>query len=497
MKKNKKVLFEIILFIIFAIFISSIILNKPIGDMDEIWNYNFASNISKGLVPYKDFNMVQTPLLAIVTGIILKIFSNSLIVTRILAILLSTSILFLSYKICDKLKINKSINLLAVAGLLILLSKSFSLDYNFFALFLTLIIIYLELKLDMKKKSSNLVIGIIAGLTLLTKQTIGAFVCLSVFTYKLIFEIYKYKTKKEKIDVKSLVYRVVGGIAPVAIFVIYLAVSGALNDFVDYAILGIQTFSNKIRYINLLGNKELIIRILAIYVPISFVAMAIYSIKKRDKNLFIILLLSLSMFVVAFPISDTIHFLIGIVPSLIGSIYLLNRILKKIYTEKLIILKIFVKAFSYLILLYFLFMGIYNEYLSLKQNKYYSQLKHFEYIPTTKEYDNSIKIMDEYIKNSGKKVYILNFDAAIYMIPIDIYNKNYDMLLKGNLGIKGEDEIIANIENTDDSVFLVLNKNYLKNWQHPNSITDFVEKNLKHLGSINNYEIYSKKGELK
>ena len=29
---------------------------------DEIWNYGFSNNIYKGLVVYKDFNMVITPL---------------------------------------------------------------------------------------------------------------------------------------------------------------------------------------------------------------------------------------------------------------------------------------------------------------------------------------------------------------------------------------------------------------------------------------------------
>ena len=48
--------------------------------------------------------------------------------------------------------------------------------------------------------------------------------------------------------------------------------------------------------------------------------------------------------------------------------------------------------------------------------------------------------IDIYFQNNieqekeNKKVYILDAEAAIYMIPINNYNKDYDMFLKGNIG---------------------------------------------------------------
>ena len=109
MKKRIK---EIILFIILAILVSSKIFTKYIGDLDEIWNYNFANCISKGLVPYRDFNIVQTPLLAIISGFILSLTVNELLVMRVLAVILCTSIFFTLYKINESLKININLNLL-------------------------------------------------------------------------------------------------------------------------------------------------------------------------------------------------------------------------------------------------------------------------------------------------------------------------------------------------------------------------------------------------
>ena len=64
MKKEKT--HNLLLFILIFLAILSIVLIKPLNNLDEIWNYNFARNIANGLVPYKEFNMLQMPLLPII-----------------------------------------------------------------------------------------------------------------------------------------------------------------------------------------------------------------------------------------------------------------------------------------------------------------------------------------------------------------------------------------------------------------------------------------------
>ena len=62
MKEAKKNILNIskyiILFIIFFIFF----LFFSTGDADVIWNYGFSHAIRIGEIPYKDFNMIITPL---------------------------------------------------------------------------------------------------------------------------------------------------------------------------------------------------------------------------------------------------------------------------------------------------------------------------------------------------------------------------------------------------------------------------------------------------
>ena len=49
---------------------------------DEIWNYGFAYNIATGLIPYKDFNMIVTPLFPMISAIFMKIFGINIIIRK-------------------------------------------------------------------------------------------------------------------------------------------------------------------------------------------------------------------------------------------------------------------------------------------------------------------------------------------------------------------------------------------------------------------------------
>ena len=77
MKNNKNYILELIL-----IFIVTILFNLFINGLtnDEVWNYGFAYNFSNGLIPYKDFNMIITPLFPL----IMSIFGRNIVVYHIL-----------------------------------------------------------------------------------------------------------------------------------------------------------------------------------------------------------------------------------------------------------------------------------------------------------------------------------------------------------------------------------------------------------------------------
>ena len=442
-----------LIILILLISVSSVILPIPLNNLDEIWNYNFARCIKNGLLPYKDFNMVQTPLLPIINGIFLKLTFDELIVMRILAVILTTLILFTIYKIFEILDINSYIINISVITIFILLYKFLCIDYNYSVLLITLITICFEIKnkkdrIIESNHKKDFILGILVGTSILFKQTTGLALLLIFIFYKILL----VKNKKDfKIVFKTIIYRLLGVLIPIILLVLYLTINNIWKDFLDYTVYSLKTFSNKISYINLLnGNYGIIVQLLSIAIPITVLIMYYQSVYKKhtgkeQENIFILFSYSVASLVIIFPISDSIHFLIGSIPTIIALIYMIYISLKKIINKQpkskqiKYELKCFMKVFGYLSIIAIIAFSIYNivKYIRVASN--YTELSHFRFIPYKSDI---IKKIDDYIleKNKdGKNVYILDASAAIYMIPINKYNKDYDMFLKGNLGACGEE----------------------------------------------------------
>lgn len=442
-KKEWKIL--LILFLILA----SIIIIRPLNDLDEIWNYNFARNMADGKMPYKDFNMIQTPLVPILCSVFLNIFGNELIVMRILAIILCTLILFITYKILQKLKVNKYLSFTFIIFLIYILKDHFRIDYNFFVLLNVLIIIYMELKLISDIRSNedilatskkDIFLGILAGICICSKQTTG--ICVSIVL--LGYHILNVRSFEEfKIYLKKAIFRAVGILVPILILSIYFTVNNLWKDFIDYCILGISTFTNYIPYINLISNGKMIIKILSIIIPIFLIStiflIFINKLRKKEfnKKLLVLVVYAIAELVVVFPISDDIHFLVGAFPAMIAIVYLIGILAQKVKNKKIKkYIKEYLKVFNLLIVLTYTISSVILLYRYGNEAAQYTQLQHFYYIPQSDEQINGIKEMEKYIQSKNKNVYILDATSAIYTIPINKYTKNYDMLMKGNFGAR-------------------------------------------------------------
>ena len=437
--KNFIKLENIIIIFIFIIILAGIIFTRPIEDLDELWNFNFARNIANGLLPYKDFNMVQMPLLPIVCGTILKIFGTELFYMRCMAILLSCAILFTTYEILKIIGVNKYITRVSILSIILLYMDHFCIDYNFMVALLILITIYIEIKnIDNKiEPKKEIALGMLVGSSILIKQTTGIVFSLVFVVYKLLII---YDRNKIKQEIKRLILRLIGILIPMFILIVYLVKNNIYNECIDYTILGIKTFTNKISYINLLkGTYGTNVQILSIVMPILLVYMYIKTIilkveTKEDKILFTLFSYSTASLIVIYPISDSIHFLIGILPLEISLIYLVSQKLLKLdlNMEVKTILQGFTIIFLIMLLIILAF-NIYNYYVEIKGKNY---INNYKYILS--DYENINKI-DEFIlsnEKKGKSVYILDAAAAMYMIPLNKYNKDYDMLMQGNFGSK-------------------------------------------------------------
>lgn len=499
---NKK---NILICIFIFITILSIIIVKPLNDLDEIWNYNTARAVSEGLIPYKDISMITTPLLPIITALFLKIIANELIISRILAAILWTGIIYTTYKILKQLIKEENICLILASLIGILLRDIYCIDYNITVLFIALIILYQEIKnISVQNKKNDILVGILAGLAICTKHSIGAILAFIVVIYKLLFVENKEQFKQY---IKIAITRIIGILIPVIILFAYLVITGALQKFINYAILGIKTFSNNIPYISLFYSSKIEIKILSIAVPITIMIIAIALVitkirKKENKNTSILLTLliySLSIIIVMYPISDEIHFLIGSLISIIGLIYIIYMTSKKIYDKikwknkykiyKIITLLIWLIIFSVISA-----KSIDNIYKFIKVEKN-TQIEHYKNIEIQEHLRQRLTNLNEYItekEKQGKKVYILDAEAAIYMIPLDKYNKDYDMFLKGNIGKDGEQGQIQKIKKSEsDVIYLIRKENIRANWQTPTQVVQHIRENLNKIEEIEIYEAYT------
>ena len=489
---------------IVALVIFSLIIIEPISDLDEIWNYNTARAILEGFIPYKDISMITTPLLPMVTAVFLKIFANELIISRILAATIWAGILFTTYKILKLLIKEENLSLILTSLIGILLRDCYCIDYNVLVLLIALIVLYNEIK-NMNKSNikSDFWIGILAGLAICTKQSIGITLAVVVVIYKLLLI---EDRKQFKSIIKMVGIRILGILIPIVILFAYLILTGALQEFINYAILGISIFSNRITYGKLLNNKKIEIKILSIVVPatiaINSMVIIIAKLLKKDneniQKLLITLIYSTSIIIVMYPISDEIHFLIGSFITIISMIYTICLLAKKIYNKipwkrklrayKIVTLIIWLIIFSFISTVA---INNFDIYIKTEKN---TKISHFKYIEIKDYLEKRINNLKQYIienEEQGKKVYILDAEAAIYMLTSDRYNKDYDMFLKGNIGKDGEEGQIQKIQQRDKNVVYLIRKESLKlNWQTPSNVIKYIRENLQKIEEIEIYEVY-------
>ena len=340
----------------------------------------------------------------------------------------------------------------------------------------------------------------LAGLAICTKQSIGVTLAVIIVLYNLIF----IKNKEDiKQYIKNVLFRILGIIIPVFILLIYLLINGAFVDFMDYAVLGISTFTNKISY-KTLFYQNISVKILAGLMPISIIIMFVtlfvkdWIDSKTKQQILTILIYSFSIILVMYPIADVMHFLMGSIIPIIGFIYIISLIGKvgydKLqYNKKYKVYKILTLIIWIIIFAIILGTSLTNYYKYITEEKC-MKLEHFKYIPLNKDEENSINEIVEFIlekQNEGKNIYILDAVAALYKIPANTYTKDYDMFLIGNLGKDGQEGQIEKIKNSNENTIYLIRRNEENlNWQTPKQVYQYVKQNMNKIDEIGAFDIY-------
>lgn len=266
-----------------------------------------------------------------------------------------------------------------------------------------------------------------------------------------IYKIFEIRNKEDfKIFEKIFLTRILGVLIPIFFFAIYLTHNNIWVEFIDYAIQGIGTFSNSVSITKLIEDEVFIAYVIPFFFAINFIiTLTTYIIKRlKEKgwvnSLHILFYYNLASIVVIYPIADLMHFSIATIFTYISTMYLLYIWFE--YVLKIDTLKSIVKVRIILKILAVIFIAVFSI-ISIKEligftrnidNKKY--LNHFKFIEVEENLYNRILNLDEYIikkENENNKVIVVDTMAAAINIPINVYNKDFDMFNLGNLGRDG------------------------------------------------------------
>lgn len=434
----KKVL-KIGLFItIFLIFLFFNLIISPLN-LDEIWSYGFSHNIFMGLVPYKDFNMVITPLYPFIVSCFFHVFGSNMLIFHILNSLFITIIIYLMYLLAGK----KAFILLPFFIWPINVSIP---NYNLFILLLFLLLIYLE-----KKDVNKFFIGLVIGLIFLTKQSVGIVLILSALYY--------FKDKKK------FLLEIIGFGIPVFIFIIYLVLANNLSYFIDLGIMGLFDFGS--------GNGNFISPLSII--TLLIVGLILYSLLKKENVLYNLYLLLFVSIVV--PIFDYYHF------ALFFFVFTL-----------LFLMEVDLKDLRLDIVGLFLFAAVvifdYSK-INFDKSLYPNKINRFEYRYLD---SNNLYTINNIIRNIEKydnKVIIIGPDSYYYKLVMNKKIGYLDLINTGNWGYHGSDKLFDEVMSLDkDYVFFVNPKELGKDKQTDQNLIRYIVDHGNKIEKTFIYDVY-------
>lgn len=428
--KKKDILILVIIFIY-----TGILITYSNADNDLIWNYGFSYNFANHLLMYKDYNMVITPLYPFLGGILMRILGNNFLIFNLYNTILSTILYYYLYKKYPHTFIPS----------IILISFILRPSYNFLVLFLVLILLNI-------KEEKDFFIGFILGLLFLTKQSFILLILPSIYLI----------TKP-----KRLFKRIGAFFLPCLFFLIYFILTNTFLDFLNYTFLGLFSFSSKNSFFNL-GT---------IFILSLIIYLFLYYLKTKDiKVLYLI-----TYQIMAYPIFNTMHVILSIIPVII---YFLDKLVKK----KKYNLN-YLRYFNYFvsILLICPLLSIPLQYLNKDLVEGENAL---EYKDISRSYLVNKDLFLKEVPNLNN-TYFLMYDAYIYKYLLNNPITSYGLLLNGNLGYNGEERVIDYFNSLDSNTYFVLNRAYTGG-QLSKNIDAYIRNHYLKVKDFQEFTLYKK-----
>ena len=474
--KDKKQWALISAFLLAGLFL----LVKPVQDLDELWNYGFAGYIFHGMVPYRDFNMVQTPLSAWLGAVWLSLFGQDLWVFRLLGALLFGAVFGIMHLLLCRITGSRVVAFVAASFSAALCWLIWMYNYNHLNLLVLLLCLYLRYLTEQqdKKKVCHLrwIISLLWGLTPAIKQSTGAV----MLVFHLVSCLLEWRGRKQ--SAKAVLLQIVFAVMPGAAFMLWLAVSGALPDFWDYAVAGVGTFTHSQSWVAYI-----------FFGPIDFavgcfpVLVTVLSIRAIYKNSGAVswryhaycLCACWAGAFVAYPICDFVHMCVAAVPFVIPLLCCTGEIR---LTRK-------EKAVCWIVAsLVLSFPGVLGcEKLPMYKT---CELSCYNGLPIEPELENQLRAVGNYVEqmgNRGLEVLIADPSAAAYMLPTGRYYRDFNLLLVGNVGTKTAQQLLCR----ENAVYLILPADAPKANQSHEEVIGYIREHYEKIGEVSCFEAYA------
>ena len=489
---NKKTFITIVTFILVIILFHYIHLLGMGNTLDFNWNYNNSLQIANGLLPYRDISIITTPLLHFTCALFMLIFGQKIIVYSIfLSIMKGIFILLMigtARALSEKIKCdNKSlISIITfIVGVVLFVFRYY--EYNYLAVSFLLLIIIVELR-NKESIKKELLIGLFAALSILSKQSIGAIVALFTIIKPLIFD------KRDKY--KKILYRAIGLTIPLFIFLIYLLLTNTLGDFISYCILGLKEFNNNVSLLYAIKEADIIVNIFFISSIIFVIVSILYLlylllIKKKqiNKTYLMVFFYSLSTLICIYPICDSHHFypvVCAFTPLIICPIAFNKGENKRLIKYLNIIVFVSVAVVLTRLVLYYNDIktnNVTDKFVYLDSN--YGNLEGMIIRKSTKESIDKIIELELEEEKNGTEVIIMSKNSVMYHIVRNKYIKDFDLFMKGNFGNNGEKKLIDYIKTNKNKIYLIGkvditkdDSNEINYYQIPTKVIDYTINNL-------------------
>jgi hypothetical protein len=475
------------------------ILSTPLYGLDEVWVYQLSRRLVHGFTPYRDFYLLVFPFAFQLNAALLTLLSDQLLVMRSIAVVVSAATAVLIYVASRRIGVSRALCLLPLAAFVWAQFVSPYNSYTWFALaFLSAAMLTDVVIVERASGRAGpggrtwhlaLFVGFLLGLAALSKQHVGVAALAASIAFTLTAGP-KDSRARPAIGRAGLV--LLGFLAVVGAELVYLWSSDALGPFLKYTVYEARMFRSEAGapYADLMGAP--LSALVAILVPAALLFSLVWALWRRvgDGNsvLLLVSLYGMAGFIVVFPRSDLPHLFVAAPLALIGLSHWLS--------ERVSALRLkwadFIVAFP-LLLLFFAPLVRSQENIGalLRGEVRFSSLSHYAGIPIAPGLEGMISQVNDTIRGleaEGKRVYFLEHSAALFLIPMDRFAGHFDVLLGGNFGAGGVEEVIRELAADDAAAVLILRGSHAL---EAKEIIAFVQTNMTQVGEVAGYEVYA------